>query len=178
MCVTSLYKSLEHYIFRALTLYQAGGIQDVFKIELRLITVLALGWTPRSNINGLHLSPKCFDSGKGHPCTLNARRPLHSIDMWHRVDKPPHQAKITTRNRFSRPQMDYDILHGSAGYPMQLGPLGHLFIQQQRALRRAKLRPEKLLRCIPLLRLVNCAASEELFGKSKELSGELHTWLS
>ena len=54
--------------------------------------------------------------------------------MWHRVNKPLHQAEITTRNRLSRPQPNYDILHGSARYPMQLGPLGHLFIQQQRAL--------------------------------------------
>ena len=96
--------------------------------------VLALGWTLRRNIDGLHLPLECLDSGEGHPCTFNARRPLHSVDTCHRINKLLHQAEVTTRNRFSRPQPDYDVLHGVAGYPMKLDPLGHLFIEQQRVL--------------------------------------------
>ena len=96
--------------------------------------VPALGWTLRYNIDGLHLPPVCLDTGKGHPCTLNARRPLNSVDTWRRINKPLHQAEVAIRNRLSRPQPNYDVLHGSAGYLMKLGPLGHLFIQQQRAL--------------------------------------------
>ena len=90
--------------------------------------VLAFGWTLRRDIDGLHLPPECLDSGKGHPCTLNACRPLRSIDTRHRVNKTSHQTKIALGNRLTRPQPDYDVLHGVAGYPMKLGPLGHLFI--------------------------------------------------
>ena len=56
--------------------------------------VLALGWTLRRNIDGLHLPPVCLDTGKGHPCTFNARRPLNSVDTWHRINKPLHEAEI------------------------------------------------------------------------------------
>ena len=91
--------------------------------------VLALGWTLRRNIDGLHLHSICLDTGKGHPCTLNARRLPHSVDPWHRINKPLHQAEVAIRNRLSRPQPDYDVLHGRTGYPVVLGPLGHLFVQ-------------------------------------------------
>ena len=105
--------------------------------------VLAFRWTLRHNIDGLHLPPECLDSGKSHPCTLNAHRPLHSVDTWHRVNKPLHQTEITIRNRLGWPEPDYDVHHGSARYPMKFGPLGHLFIEQQGALSCAKLRPKK-----------------------------------
>ena len=79
-------------------------------------------------------SPECLDSGKGHPCTFNAHRSLCSIDSRHHIDKLLHQTEIATRRRLGWPQLDYNILHGSARYPMKFGPLGHLFIKQQRAL--------------------------------------------
>src|SRR4051812_44979125 len=97
---------------------------------LRFRTVLALGWTLRCNINGLHLPPECLDSDKSHSCTLNARRPLQSVDTRHRVAKPLHQTEVALRNRLGRPQPDYDVFHGSAGYPMKLGPLRYLLIQE------------------------------------------------
>ena len=95
--------------------------------------VIALGWTLRCNIDGLHIPSVCLDSGKGHPCTFDARRPLYGVDTWHRISKPPHQAEIAIQNRLNRPQLKYDVLHGSARHPVKLGPLGHLFIRQQRA---------------------------------------------
>ena len=101
--------------------------------------VLALGRTLCYNIDGLHLPPVCLGSGKGHPCTFNARRPLDSVDTWHRINKLLHQAGVAIQNRLSWPQPDYDVLHGVARYPMKLGPLGHLFIEQRGVLRRAEL---------------------------------------
>ena len=61
---------------------------------LRFRTVLALGWTPRRNIDGLHLSPKCFDSGKGHPCTFDTDRPLYNLKSRARINKPLHKSKL------------------------------------------------------------------------------------
>ena len=39
--------SLEHHIIRALTVYQAGALQDILKIMLRRVMVLAPGWMIR-----------------------------------------------------------------------------------------------------------------------------------
>ena len=61
--------------------------------------VLAFGWTLHHNIDGLHLPLERLDSGKSHPCTLNARRLLHSVDMRHRANKPLHQTEVAIRNR-------------------------------------------------------------------------------
>ena len=101
--------------------------------------LLAPGWTLCYNIGGMHLCLVLLDAGEGHPSTFYARRLLDDVDMWHCIDKSLHQTEIAVRNGLSRPQPDHDVLHGSSGYLVELGPLGHLFAQQQWALWLAEL---------------------------------------
>ena len=52
--------------------------------------VLAFRRTPGCNSGGFHPSPVCFNTGKSHPRTLYARRPLHIIDMRHSTKELLH----------------------------------------------------------------------------------------
>ena len=45
------------------------------------------------NSGGLHPCLVRLNTGKSHPCTLHACRPLHSVDMRHNTKELLHQAK-------------------------------------------------------------------------------------
>ena len=87
--------------------------KDFFKVVLGSNSAYSL--TLCRNSGGLHLHPVCFDTGKGHLCTLYARRPLHCINMQHRTKELLHQAKITLRLCLFRPQTTRNIPHGESG---------------------------------------------------------------
>ena len=73
--------SLEHNILRALSLYRTSAFKNFFKVVLGSHS--AYGRILCRNSGGLHLRLVCLDTGKGHPRTLFAHRPLYSIDAWH-----------------------------------------------------------------------------------------------
>ena len=80
--------SLEHYILRALRLYRSNAFKNFFKVVLGIHS--AYSRTLGRNSGGLHLRPVCLDTGKGHPRTLYARRPLHSVDVRHNTKEFLH----------------------------------------------------------------------------------------
>ena len=80
--------------------------------------VLALGWTFRCNIGGLHLRPVRLDAGKGHLRTFYAHRTLHSLNARQGVAELLDQAEAAARNGSGWSQPDYDVLHGQTGQPM------------------------------------------------------------
>ena len=82
------YISLKHNILRALGLYRTSAFKNFFKIVLGSRS--AYGRTLCRDSGGIHLRPVCFDTGKGHPRTLYARRPLYSIDMRHNTKESLH----------------------------------------------------------------------------------------
>ena len=82
------YMSLEHNILRALSLYRTSAFKDFFKVVLGSHS--AYGRTLCRNSGGLHLRPVCLDTGESHPCTLYARRPLHSVDVRHNTKELLH----------------------------------------------------------------------------------------
>ena len=87
--------SLKHNILRALGLYRTSALKNFFKIVLGSHS--AYGRTLRRDSGGIHLRPVCFDTGKGHPRTLYARRPLHRVDVRHCTKELLHQTKIIVR---------------------------------------------------------------------------------
>ena len=92
-----------------------GTLKDIFKIALWPIVDLASGRTLNRHDGSLHLRPVHLDTGKGHPCTLYARRALHSFNSGQGVTEPLDQAKVALGE-------DEGRRHGSRGPTRRQGP--------------------------------------------------------
>lgn len=121
--------SFKNDVLRALALYNAGPFQDVVEILLRRTMLLACGRSLGCKIGVIHLRPLHFDAGEGHPGTLDISGPLYSMKPRAGIDQPLYKPKITAGYGFVRPKIDYDILHGQFGHPMQFDQLLQLITE-------------------------------------------------
>ena len=71
--------SFKDYIFRTLLRHNAGSLQDIVKISLGRAVLLARGQSLGRDPDGIHLRPLHLDTGKGHPHTFDADRPLDGV---------------------------------------------------------------------------------------------------
>ena len=82
--------SFKDNVFRTLRRYNAGPLQDVFKISLWRAVLLAIRWSFGCELDGVHLRPLHLVTGKGHPRTFNADRSLYDFEPREGTDKPLH----------------------------------------------------------------------------------------
>ena len=111
-----------------------------------------------------------FSTGKGPTGTFDTDRALDDFNPWTRVHQPPHQTEVTPRHGFSRPQPNYEALHGLFGHLVELDQLLQLVAQGHRMLGLSILRPEHLFRRAPLLGSVKCGSIRHTMGQIGERS--------
>ena len=95
--------SFKDNVFGALALYNAGSLQDIIKILLRLAVLLARGRSLGRELDGVHLRPLHLDTGEGHPRTFDADRPLDGIKPREGIDQPLHEPEVAAGYGFGRP---------------------------------------------------------------------------
>ena len=123
-----MYFLFEHYVLRALALYKASTFYHALKIALWCAVGLAFGRSLDRHLFGIHFHLVHLDTGGSHTRSFHAGPPLDSVIPGQRINESPHEAEVAARDDLSRPQPDYDVLHGRAGHLMQLCPLCHLVI--------------------------------------------------
>ena len=64
--------------------------------------------------------------------TFNTDGALDDFNPWTGVHQPPHQTEVTPRHGFSRPQPNYEALHGLFGHLVELDQLLQLVTQGHR----------------------------------------------
>ena len=68
--------------------------------------LLASGRSLGRELDGVHLRPLHLDEGEGHPCTLDADRPLDDVKPGAGIDQPFHESEVAAGYSFGRPQPD------------------------------------------------------------------------
>ena len=84
-------------------------------------------------------------TGKGLAGTFNAGGALDDLHPGAHIHQPPHEAEVAPRHGLSRPQPDYEALHGLLGYLVELDQLLQLVAEGHRMSGLSILRPEDLL---------------------------------
>ena len=115
--------SYKDNIISTLLSHNAGSIQDTVKILLGRAVLLARRRSLGRNLHSIHLHPMHLDSGEGHSRALDADRPLEDIKLEVGIDQPLHKPEVAAGYGFGKPQLDYQILHGQFGHPMQFDQL-------------------------------------------------------
>ena len=134
------------YIFGAFTRYKACTLHDARIIHLGLAILPARRWSARNKLLSVHLAPMHFSTGKGPTDTFDTGGVLDDFNPWAGVHQPPHQPEVAPRHGLSRPQPDYEALHGLFGYLVELDQLLQLVARGHRMSGLSILRPEDLLR--------------------------------
>ena len=94
--------SFKNNVLSTLLRYNAGSLQNIFKIPLGRAVLLVSGRSLGRELDGVHLHPLHLDAGEGHLCTLDADRPLDDVKSRESVYKPPHEPKVVAWNRLGR----------------------------------------------------------------------------
>ena len=95
--------SLKDNIFGALALYNAGSLQDIIKVPLGRVVLLACGRSLGRELDGVHLRPLHLDAGEVHPRTFDTDRPLDGIKPRAGIDQPLHEPEVATGYGCGRP---------------------------------------------------------------------------
>ena len=74
--------SFKNKVLSTLLCHNAGSLQNIFKIPLGRVVLLARGRSFGRELDGIHICPLYLDAGKGHPCTFNTDRSLHGFEPW------------------------------------------------------------------------------------------------
>ena len=85
-------------------------------------------------------------AGKGPTSTFNTGGALDNLHLGARIHQPSHEAEVAPRHGLSRPQPDYEALHGLLGYLVELDQLLQLVARGHRMAGLSVLRTEDLLR--------------------------------
>ena len=107
--------SLKDYISGALICNIAGSLQDNFIILLRRAILLARWRWVREKLLRIQFAPLHLYAGKGPTSAFDTGGALDYIQPGACIHQPPHEAKVATRHGLSRPQPDYEALHGQIG---------------------------------------------------------------
>ena len=103
-------------------------------------------WPVLHKLLSIQPAPVHLRTGKGPTGTFNADGALDDFEPWTGLHQPLHQPKIAPRQSLSRPQPNYEALHGLFGHLMELDQLLRLVAKGHRMSGLSILRPEDLLR--------------------------------
>src|SRR3954468_22031231 len=140
---------LKYYILGTFIRHKAGTHQDSLVIHLGVAMLLARRRPVLHKLLSIHLAPVHFSTGKCPTGTLDADGALDDFKPWTGIHQPPHQPEVAPRHGLSRPQPNYETLHGLLGHLMELDQLLQLVAQGHRVSGLSILRPEHLLRRAP-----------------------------
>ena len=117
---------LKNYIPGTFIRHKTGTLQDALIILLRPAMLLTLRWPFRHQLLSIQLAPVHFSTGKSPTGSFDAYGALDDFEPWTGLHQPPHQPEVAPRHGLSRPQPDYEALHGLFGHLMELDQLFQL----------------------------------------------------
>ena len=161
---------LKSYIFGAFIRYKVGTLQDALLIRFRDAMLLARRRPVLHQLLRIHLSLVHFSMGKRPMGTFDADGALDDLEPWTSLHQPPHQSEVAPRQGLSRPQPNYEALHGLFGRLVELDQLLQLVAQGHRVSGLSVLRPEHLLCRAALLGSMECGGIGHTPGKICERS--------
>ena len=127
-------------------------------------------WPVLHKLLSIQLAPVHLSTGKGPTGTLNADRALDDFEPWTGLHQPLHQPEIAPRQSLSRPQPNYEALHGLFGRLVELDQLLQLVAQGHGVSGLNILRLEHLLCRATLLGSIECGGIGHTTGKICECS--------
>ena len=122
-------------------------------------------WPVLHKLLSIQLAPVHLRTGKGPTGTFNADGALDDFEPWTGLHQPPHQPEIAPRQSLSRPQPNYEALHGLFSRLVELDQLLQLVAQGHGVFSLSVLRPEHLLRRASLLGSIECGGIRYTTGK-------------
>src|SRR3954466_10974299 len=143
--------SFKNYILGTFIRHKAGTRKNILVIVLGLAMLLPLRRPVPHKLLTVQLTPVQLCTGKGPTGTFDADRALDELEPWTGLHQPPHQPEVAPRQGLSRPQPNYEALHGLFGHLVELNQLLQLVAQRHRVSGLSILRPEHLLRRAALL---------------------------
>ena len=170
--------SLKNYIHGTFIRHKAGTLWNALIIHLGRAILLARRWRVRHKLLSIQLAPVHLSTGKGPTGTFDADGALDDFEPWTGLHQPPHQAEVAPRQSLSRPQPNYEALHGMFGHLVELDQLLQLVAQGHRVSGLSILRPEHLLRRAALLGSIECGGIGYTPGKICKCPGELRIRVS
>ena len=114
---------LKDYISGALIRNIMGSLQDSFIIHFGRAILLARWRWVREKLLRIQPAPMHLCAGEGPASTFNTGGALDDLHPGARIHQPPHEAEVALRHGLSRPQPDYEALHGLLGYLVELDQL-------------------------------------------------------
>ena len=106
---------LKNYIFGAFIRYKAGTLQDALIIRFRDAMLLARRRPVLHKLLTVQLTRVHLCTGKGPTGTFDADGALDDLEPQTGLHQLPHQSEIAPRQSISRPQPNYEALHGLFG---------------------------------------------------------------
>src|SRR3954471_4246398 len=162
--------SLKNYILGTFIRHKAGTLQYILIIVLGFAMLLPRRWPVLHKLLTVQLAPVHLSTGKGPPGTFDADGALDALKPWAGRHQPLNQSEIAPRQGLSRPQPNYEALHGLFGRLVELDQLLQLVTQGHGVSGLSILRPEHLLRRTALLGSVECGGIRYATGKICERS--------
>src|SRR3954462_15217754 len=156
---------LQNYIHGTFIRHKAGALQNVLIIILGVVMLLPRRWPVLHKLLTIQLAPVHLSAGKGPTGTFDAGGALDDLEPWTGLHQPPHQPEVAPRQSLSRPQPNYEALHGLFGYLVELDQLLQLVAQGHRVSGLSILRPKHLLRRAALFGSVECGGIGYAAGK-------------
>src|SRR3954464_7949728 len=161
---------LQNYIHGTFIRHKAGTLQNVLIIVLGLAMLLPRRWPILHKLLTIQLATVHLSVGKGLTGTFNANGALDDLEPWTGLHQPLHQPEIAPRQSLSRPQPNYEALHGLFGHLVELDQLLQLVARGHRVSGLSILRPEHLLPRAALLGSVECGGIRHATGQICECS--------
>ena len=140
---------LKNYIHGTFIRHKAGTLQNALIIRLGLAMLLAWRWPVLHKLLSIQLALVHLRTGKRPTGTLDAYGALDDFEPWTGLHQPPHQPEIAPRQSLSRPQPNYEALHGLFGRLVEIDQLLQLVAKGHRMSGLSILRLEDLLVELP-----------------------------
>src|SRR3954463_13208554 len=156
---------LQNYIHGTFIRHKAGTLQNVLIIVLGFAMLLPRRWPVLHKLLTVQLAPVHLSTGKGPPGTLDADGALDDFKPWIGPHQPLNQSEVTPRQGLSRPQPNYEAIHGLFGRLVELDQLLQLVAQGHRVSGLSILRPEHLLRRAAFFGSIECSGIGYATGK-------------
>ena len=95
--------SFENNVLPTLRCYNARPLQDIRKIALGCVVLLAREWSLGHQLHGVHLRPVHLGVGESHPRAFDTDRPLDDFKSRAGTQKPLQEPEVAAWNRLGRP---------------------------------------------------------------------------
>src|SRR3954465_10830973 len=162
--------SFKNYILGTFIHHKVGTRKNILIVVLGLAMLLPRRRPVPHKLLTVQLTPVHLCTGQGPTGTFNADGALDDLEPWTGLHQPPHQPEVAPRQGLSRPQPNYEALHGLFRRLVELDQWLQLVAQGHSVSGLSILRPEHHLHRAALLGSVECGgigyATEKICERS------------